>query len=175
MQGYGPVPAALAGHWIKEAVEAAIDPETGDEARVTLRRLYANPHSGALTATESQARCFPAGLARMIDLRDRTCRTPWCDAPIRHHDHIQPREYEGPTTAHNGAGLCAACNYAKQGAGWNAKPHQLPGGLHKIEIHTPTGHRYRSTARPLPKPLPFREVQISSPVERILIEYLHAA
>ncbi|QZS58465.1 HNH endonuclease signature motif containing protein [Rhodococcus opacus] len=175
MQGYGPVPAALAGHWIKEAVEAAIDPGTGDEARVTLRRLYANPHSGALTATESQARCFPAGLARMIDLRDRTCRTPWCDAPIRHHDHIQPREYEGPTTAHNGAGLCAACNYAKQGAGWNAKPHQVPGGLHKIEIHTPTGHRYRSTAPPLPKPLPFREVQISSPVERILIEYLHAA
>ncbi|RYE38045.1 MAG: HNH endonuclease, partial [Hyphomicrobiales bacterium] len=107
--------------------------------------------------------------------RDRTCRTPWCDAPIRHHDHIQPREYEGPTTAHNGASLCAACNYAKQGAGWNAKPHQLPGGLHKIEIHTPTGHRYRSTAPPLPKPLPFREVQTSSPVERILIEYLHAA
>ncbi|MGW5144619.1 HNH endonuclease [Rhodococcus koreensis] len=175
VQGYGPVPAELAGHWISEAVQAAIDPDTGDATRVNLRRLYANPQSGALTATESQARCFPAGLARLIDLRDRTCRTPWCDAPIRHHDHIRPRESEGPTTAHNGAGLCAACNYAKQGAGWKATPHQVPGGLHHIEVYTPTGHRYRSTAPPLPKPLPFHELQTDSPVERILIEFLNAA
>ncbi|MGW4332481.1 HNH endonuclease [Rhodococcus koreensis] len=175
VQGYGPVPAELAGHWIAEAVQAAIDPATGNATRVNLRRLYANPQSGALTATESQARCFPAGLARLIDLRDRTCRTPWCDAPIRHHDHIRPRESEGPTTAHNGAGLCAACNYAKQGAGWNATPRQRPGGLHHIEVYTPTGHRYRSTAPPLPKPLPFHELQTDSPVERILIEFLNAA
>ncbi|MFC9551750.1 HNH endonuclease [Rhodococcus sp. NPDC056960] len=175
VQGYGPIPAALARHWISEAVQATADPDTGDEARVTLRRLYANPGSGALTATESQARCFPAGLARMIDLRDRTCRTPWCDAPIRHHDHIQPREFDGPTTAHNGAGLCAACNYAKQGAGWHSTPRQQPRGQHKIEIYTPTGHRYQSTAPPLPKPLLLREVQTTSNVERILIDFLHTA
>ena len=169
VQGYGPVPAALAGHWINEAVEAAIDPGTGDEARVTLRRLYANPHSGALTATESQARCFPAGLARMIDLRDRTCRTPWCDAPIRHHDHIRSHRESGATTADNGSGLCEACNYAKEAPGWAARPIHRPGRTHFIDLGTPTGHHYRSAAPPLPAAA--RE----SEVETLLITHLRAS
>ena len=34
------------------------------------------PATGALVAMESIARAFPTGLARFIELRDRTCRTP---------------------------------------------------------------------------------------------------
>ncbi|MDV7241332.1 MULTISPECIES: DUF222 domain-containing protein [Rhodococcus] len=169
VQGYGPVPAALARQWVSDAAPAVPDSEA------LLRRVYANPQSGALTATESQARRFPTGLARLIDLRDKTCRTPWCDAPIRHHDHIQSRHTGGPTTAHNGAGLCAACNYAKQGVGWNASAHQQPGKAHEIELRTPTGHLYRSTAPPLPRPLRIRGTEVTSPIERLIIHYLHAA
>ncbi len=32
----------------------------------------------------------PTGLRRLIQTRDRTCRTPWCGAPIRHTDHVIP-------------------------------------------------------------------------------------
>ncbi|MDT7760134.1 MAG: hypothetical protein QOH27_6032 [Mycobacterium sp.] len=105
--GYGPVPAAIARRLIATAV--------GDRrSRATLRRLYKHPRSGALVAMESRARLFPTGLAGFIDLRDDTCRTPYCDAPIRHHDHARPHVRDGPTSATNGLGECAACNYAKE-------------------------------------------------------------
>ncbi|WP_167323038.1 HNH endonuclease, partial [Rhodococcoides kroppenstedtii] len=115
---------------------------------------YATPDTGHLTAVESVARCFPTGLARLIDLRDRTCRTPWCDAPIRHHDHIRPHEDGGPTTADNGLGLCAACNHAKQGDGWTTTRTENPDETdrHTVEFRTPTGHTYRSISPSLPIP-----------------------
>jgi hypothetical protein len=104
--GYGPVPATVARGLIASAVR--------DKAsRATLRRLYKHPRSGALVAMESRARLFPKGLARFIDLRDDTCRTPYCDAPIRHHDHATPHHRDGPTSAVNGLGECERCNYAK--------------------------------------------------------------
>ncbi len=63
----------------------------GDKrSHAMLRRLYAHPTSGALVAMESRARLFPRGLAAFIELRDQRCRTPYCDAPIRHRDHARP-------------------------------------------------------------------------------------
>jgi hypothetical protein len=117
---------------------------------VWLRRLYTAPGTGELTAMDSRARLFPAGLRRFIQARDDTCRTPYCDAPIRHHDHIVPWHKDGPTSLSNGAGLCEACNHTKELPGWKAQPR--PGPRHTIEITTPTGHTYRSTAPPLPGP-----------------------
>ena len=90
-----------------------------------------------------------AGLAHYIRLRDRTCRTPWCDAPVRHTDHIKPVSQGGATTASNGQALCEACNYAKQAPGWHATPTDDPANPH-VTITTPTGHRYQSQAPPLP-------------------------
>ena len=168
VDGYGPIPAGIARDWIKQA--------TGDdsEAVTLLRRVYANPKTGALTALESHARCFPAGLGRFIDTRDRICRTPWCDAPIRHHDHLREHRSGGPTTSDNGAGLCEACNYAKQGEGWQTEPEEsADGALHSYRLETPTRHRYRSTAPPLPTPLV--QLDIFIPAEEILIDILRAA
>ena len=105
---------------------------------------------------DSRARLFPAGLRRFIQARDHTCRTAYCDAPIRHHDHIIPWRHGGTTTHGNGAGLCEACNHTKEAPGWRAVPRPGPGpgealrARHIIEIRTPTGHSYRSTAPPLP-------------------------
>lgn len=84
--------------------------------RLALRRLFSEPRSGQLVAMESTARCFPGALARFIRLRDRTCRTPWCDAPIRHLDHREPWGEGGHTSAENGQGLCEQCNHARQSA-----------------------------------------------------------
>ncbi len=70
---------------------------------------------------------------------------PWCDAPIRHTDHLRPAAQGGPTSVANGQGLCEAGNYTKQAPGWRARPAPGPAG-HTVVITTPTGHRYHSRA-----------------------------
>lgn len=135
VSGYGPVPAGVA----RALVGAA--PAT----QVWVRRLYRRAGTGELVALESRARCFPDGLAALITARDQTCRTPWCDAPIRHADHVVPVEAGGPTSYTNGQGLCEACNYAKQAPGWSARP-RAEGTAHEVDLETPTGHHYLSRA-----------------------------
>ena len=141
VQGYGPIPAEVARRWLSAAL-------ADHHSLATLRRLYASPATGALVAMESRARAFPRGLADFITLRDQTCRTPYCDAPIRHRDHIQPAKHGGPTTATNGQGLCERCNYVKETPGWKVSAH-TDNTTHTTEYTTPTGTHYRSTAPPI--------------------------
>ena len=143
VEGYGPIPAGVARDLVRDADQAA---------RAALRRLYATPETGALVGVESDSRFFPQGLSRYVGLRDQTCRTKWCDAPIRHRDHVEAVDEGGPTTAANGQGLCAACNIAKEAPGWQARPRAGP--RHTVETTTPTGHRYRSTAPRSVSPAP---------------------
>jgi hypothetical protein len=130
--GFGPIPAAIARGIVRAA------------DRAWIRRLYTTPDRSALVAMDSGRRPFAGGLRRFLIARDDTCRTPWCDAPIRHLDHVVPIAEGGPTTADNGQGLCEACNYAKEAVGWRAE--RPPGTHHEVETTTPTGHRYRSRA-----------------------------
>ena len=141
--GYGPIPAAIACR----LADAAI---TDERSKATLRRLYKQPESGALVAMESTARLFPKGLAQFIAFRDDTCRTPYCDAPIRHTDHATPHHRGGPTSTLNGLGECEACNYAKQAPRWKVRTWRDDAGRHIAEFTTPTGTRHRSNAPPLP-------------------------
>lgn len=136
LEGFGPIPAELAREIVCGALSAA--------EQVTIRRLYASPETGELAAMDSRSRLFPAGLARFIRLRDQVCRTQWCDAPIRHTDHVVPHEADGLTSVDNGQGLCEACNYAKAAPRWRARPG--PGGT--VTTTTPTGHT--RTTRPPP-------------------------
>jgi hypothetical protein len=142
LEGYGPIPAAVAQRLVGDAV-------ADERAVATLRRLYRHPKSGALVAMESRSRFFPKGLARFIGLRDQRCRTPYCDAPIRHRDHATPRNRGGPTSAENGLGECERCNYTKEAPGWRVTAGEV-NGVHTAEFVTPTGAHYRSTAPPLP-------------------------
>lgn len=139
--GYGPIPAAVARNLIGGAV-------TDRRSRATLRRLYTHPEAGALVAMESRSRLFPQGLAVFIGLRDQRCRTPYCDAPIRHRDHAQPWANGGSTTADNGQGLCEHCNYVKENAGWKVRTSVDESHTHTALFMTPTGKAYRSTAPP---------------------------
>ncbi|MFJ4168938.1 HNH endonuclease [Paenarthrobacter sp. NPDC089714] len=130
-------------------------PPSDPAFEVYLRRLFAAPANGELVAMDSRARLFPGGMRRFIEARDALCRTPYCDAPIRHIDHIVPWHAGGPTTLRNGAGLCEQCNHTKENPGWTAKPPTSGQGahhpcLHTLEVTTPTGHTYRSKAPPLP-------------------------
>ena len=144
LKNYGPIPASLAREL---ATDAALD----DDVKATIRRLYRHPDTSQLVAMESRARIFPKGLARFITTRDHTCRTPFCNAPIRHSDHAQPHREGGTTSAHNGLGMCEACNYAKEAPGWTVTTNDTDGN-HTAEFTTPTGAVYHSTAPPLPGP-----------------------
>lgn len=141
VQDYEPIPAAVARRMITEAISA--------QGWAELRRLYAAPESGALVAMDSRSRKFPEGLTQFVRLRDQTCRTPYCDAPIRHVDHAEPHARHGRTNALNGRGACERCNYVKEQRGWKVRTLFDPGGRHVAEHTTPTGATYRSTAPPI--------------------------
>ena len=151
--GYGPIPAAVARAMVASAVE-------DQRSRATLRRLYAHPQSGALVSMESRSRRFPRGLATFIELRDQRCRTPYCDAPIRHRDHAQPWAEGGPTTAINGLGSCERCNYAKEADGWKVSTRVDENHTHTAIFTTPTGKRYRSGAPPRAPAITISELEI---------------
>ncbi|MCW2528130.1 MAG: endonuclease, partial [Pseudonocardiales bacterium] len=112
--------------------------------------LYTNPTTGQLAAMDTKARLFTSNLRLFLLLRDQTCRTPYCDAPVRHADHVQPFEQGGKTDIANAQGLCEACNHAKQAAGWYQRP--APDGSGDIITNTPTGPLYRSRAPDPPGP-----------------------
>ncbi|BBZ45254.1 HNH endonuclease [Mycobacterium parmense] len=151
--GYGPIPAAVARGLVFGAA-------SDKESRATLRRLYAHPRSGALVAMESRSRLFPRGLAAFIELRDQRCRTPYCDAPIRHRDHARPWAEGGSTTAANGHGSCEGCNYAKEARGWSVSTEVDENGSHTARFITPTGKGYRSAAPPRAPTIDVRELEV---------------
>jgi hypothetical protein len=128
--GYGYVPAGYARR-------LALSPAAG--APRWLRRLYRRPDTGELAAMDSRRRCFTRAQRHFVQLRDQRCRTPWCGAPIRHIDHVVPVERGGLTSVENAAGLCEACNYAKQAPGWQSRITSTGG----VVITTPTGHQYQ--------------------------------
>ncbi len=146
LTGFGPVPASLA----RQLVRAS--------DRVWLRRLFARPTDGSLVAMDSRSRSFDGELRQFLVARDQTCRTPWCDAPVRHLDHITRAADGGPTSAENGQGLCETCNYSKEAPGWTSV--RVPGGPHRVQVLTPTGHAYFSQAPDPPVPeSSFRKLQ----------------
>ena len=162
--GYGSVPAA----WARDLLE-------NPEVRAWLRRLYTHPEDGTLVAMDSMRRVFDGGLRRFLIARDGTCRTPWCDAAVRHIDHVVDHASDGPTSAHNGQGLCVRCNHIKQQPGWRARPEPAPPPgawrAHAVVTVTPTGHRHVSTAPPV---LPGEPLDRFSPLERHLETLLAA-
>jgi len=187
------VPSTFARALLERCVEGG--------ASVWLRRLFTNPDGADLVALDSRRRDFTGMLRRFVELRDQTCRTPWCDAPIRHIDHLTQSRNGGDTTVGNGRGTCAACNYAREAPGWSAEVlHHGPrwsgagaagreppdreqsaglGPPHTVRLTTPTGHVYDSTAPPILPGLvrvPVDELRpAASPLELIVEDWIHAA
>jgi hypothetical protein len=137
LNGYGPLPAELARDLLATS-----------KGKLWWRRLYAAPAGGPLVGGDPYRRHFDSHLERLIRWRDRGCRDPFCDAPIRHIDHIQRYSDGGLTIYPNGRGTCERGNYAREMPGWNVETvaSGLDGELHTITITTPTGHSYLSRA-----------------------------
>ncbi len=142
--GEGDTPAHLVGHGPLPAVEAR-RLLRHSKADAWVRRLFVRPDSGQLVAMDSRRRRFGGQLRHFVILRDEFCRTPWCDAPIRHTDHLVPHRADGKTEADNAQGLCEACNYAKEAPGWAAGVAPAA-PRHLVSVSTPTAHRYESKA-----------------------------
>ena len=160
LHGYGPIPAALA--------RALIAGQADHTTRTWIRRLYTDPHTGQLAAMDSRGRLFPQAAKDFLLARDHTCRTPWCDAPIRHLDHITPHHHGGSTSIANGQGLCEACNHTKQAPHWRS--YASSDGT--ITTHTPTGHSYPSHPPPPPTSPPWPDI---STLEGRLVELIYDA
>lgn len=143
LTGHGPLPAAAA----RSLVRHAATPVDGDRATVWVRRLYTD-RTGRLVAMDSRRRTFPPAARRFIIARDQTCRTPWCDAPIRHVDHVEQASRGGPTTIDNGQGLCENCNYSRAAPGWAARADP-DGTVHQT---TPSGQVHTTKPPPLHTP-----------------------
>ena len=141
VSGYGPIPAGIARGLVR-----------GSSSDAWVRRLFTGPDGGDVVAMDAHRRDFTPAMRQLLVLRDQICRTPWCDAPIRHADHVVEHARGGPSTIENGQGLCEACNYAKSQAGWSATVTWLGpeptgrGRRHTVWLSTPTGHTYTSSA-----------------------------
>jgi hypothetical protein len=137
LNGYGPLPADLARDLLATS-----------KGMLWWRRLYAAPVGGPLAGGDPYRRRFDGHLKKLIIWRDRHCRDPFCDAPIRHIDHIQRYTDDGLTIYPNGRGACERGNYAREMPGWKVETVSggLDGQLHTIKITTPTGHSYLSRA-----------------------------
>ena len=129
LPGFGPLPAKTARKFI-----------AANEAKMFISRVFTRPDDGQLVGMDAKGREFTGRLRQMITFRDDVCRTPWCDAPIRHADHVRPVAAGGATTWENGSGLCATCNYAKEHPGW--KHEATADGL---RVTTPSGRTYEVT------------------------------
>ena len=102
LDGYGPIPADLARQI------------AGTSSETTIRRLFTAPTEQDLVRMKTTTRTYTGLLRELITIRDHTCRTQYCDAPIRHIDHAVPWSKGGRTTYANGQGLCENCNYTKE-------------------------------------------------------------
>ncbi|WP_310243161.1 HNH endonuclease [Promicromonospora iranensis] len=141
--GAGVVPGPVARNLAAQGIDAGA---------AWLRAIYVDPN-GRLLATTSKARFHPPGLADLLRAREQgICATSWCDAPVRHIDHVTPHAEGGATSLDNGQGLCVRCNHAKQAPGWRQKATEI-NGRHGVETTTPTGHTSVFVAPEPPRPV----------------------
>ncbi|WP_240157295.1 HNH endonuclease [Pseudonocardia broussonetiae] len=136
-----PLPAEIPGHG-----PVPVELLTCGAGRKTWRRLITR--DGTVIGGDSRSRFFTGRLAALIRARDgHRCREPYCDAPIRHIDHIRRWSELGRTEFDNGRGLCAFHNHVRETVGWRA---EVTSGT--VRTTTPTGAEYVSELLPLSNP-----------------------
>ncbi|WP_026876084.1 HNH endonuclease signature motif containing protein [Jiangella gansuensis] len=140
LEGYGPIPAAVARHLAAAGVWQWVgtDPATGrvlDHGTTRYRP--------------------PQALIDHVVLRDRTCRAPGCHRPAVgcDIDHRSPYRRGGPTSACNCHALCRLHHLLKHDGGWRVHRH-----VSGATVWTsPTGHAYVKPPEqvgPIPEPSP---------------------
>jgi hypothetical protein len=102
--GHGPIPAQIARELLATTA-----------GRKTFRRLVTR--DGIVIGGDSRRRVFSGALETFIRARDgNRCTAAYCDAPIRHIDHVNRWADGGRTEFVNGRGLCEFHNHAREPA-----------------------------------------------------------
>ncbi len=115
--GFGGVlPAEIARNLVGRAAASSV---------AWVKRLFVAPESGAVVAMDSRQRLFPDGLAELIRVRDRYCRTPYCDAPIAHIDHVVPHAAGGATDHANAQGCARRATTPRRRPAGAASPWRI--------------------------------------------------
>jgi hypothetical protein len=100
--GHGPIPAAIARELLATTA-----------GQKSLRRLVTR--DGIAIGGDSRRRTFDGVLETFIRARDgNRCTAPYCDAPIRHIDHVKRWADGGRTIFVNGRGFCEFHNHARE-------------------------------------------------------------
>ena len=146
VEGYGPVPGELLRSWIADHLE--------DRHRRLRPPALRDPrHVARWWPWTPEARLFPAKLAEFLRLRDRRCRTLYCDAPARDADHATAHADGGATSAANGQCLCEGCNIAKEALRL-VRPTATGSSAHRRDHHPDRPHLRlgRAPAHPTRRP-----------------------
>lgn len=143
VDGYGPIPAVLARAVIAGAPDLlGHAPADLDSATRWLRRVFVDPVTGQPVAVDGRRRRFDGVLRTLIQVRDRVCRVPYCDAPISDIDHIHRHTDGGLTSVDNGVGVCRRFNQIKETPGWSTTV------IHNQPDTSPPGTRQPGTRQP---------------------------
>src|SRR5699024_10441833 len=138
LPGHGPLPAGMVKDWLADPA-----------AEKFIRRMYTRPTDGQLVALESVRRRFPAGLTKMLTIRDDQCATPWCNSPIQDADHRLAWSQGGKTSWANATGLFKRLNQRKPNRAWT-----YTGTPDRLTVTTPSDHRYTVPTIPSLPPRP---------------------
>ncbi|UUZ43768.1 hypothetical protein LP422_13320 [Janibacter limosus] len=143
--GWGAMPGEMAREHLLRLCDAG--------TTTWLRRLWTAPGGNDSVAMDSKRRLFSGVLRQLVELRDATCRVPFCGAPIRDIDHVRGHARGGETSAANAMSDCRGHNPVKEAPGWRAEVTSTGldpgGGPHAVTLTTPTGSEYTCTAPPL--------------------------
>ncbi|MGI5128145.1 DUF222 domain-containing protein [Pseudonocardia sp. CA-107938] len=137
--GHGPIPADIV--------------RTG-AGRKTYRRIVTR--DGIVIGGDSVQRTFTGVLAELIKIRDGgRCTAPFCDAPIRHIDHIERWRDGGRTTFDNGRGLCEFHNHLREIGTTVSRPRPQRKRRHADGVPSrvrPPGRPYDAVKTPVAPP-----------------------
>jgi len=154
LPGYGTIPAERA-RTIAFTRGGGNDLTGAHDLALWVRRLYTAPGSGELVAMDSKARLFPAGLKRLLQVRDDTCRTPVLRRPHQaprphhllaqrrtHHEQQRPRPLRSLQPHQRNTRLDRQ-NYPRP------TPHRRNHHPHRphLPLHSPTTRRHRTSGR----------------------------
>jgi hypothetical protein len=126
LEGYGPIPADVAGLIAAEAP--------------SFTRLLTHPETGTVLSVGRDRYTVPADMRLWLRLRDETCRAPGCGrrAATCDVDHSRSWKGGGETAGDNLAHLCRGDHVRKHRLGWRME--HLPGGV--LRWTSPMGRAY---------------------------------
>ena len=105
------------------------------------------PAAGNVVGIGKRIRRFTGKLAELVRLRDQTCRMPYCDAQIRHLDHIVEYRHGGQTTLSQWPGTLRTAQLPAQHAGLAYRSHPR-----RTRRPGPRDHDHHTDRPPIPEP-----------------------